>query len=123
MIRCRKSCGRALSPVFTAREFTNGCRLRWNAEQIALGLDAAFSSQKFKLPFGLDAFGGDGDTKLRAQSDDRAHDRRRVMVVDVMDEGAVDLDLVDGEAAEIAERRIADAEIVQRNADAQVTQL
>ena len=41
---------------------------------------------------------------------------------EIADEGAVDLDLVEGEGAEIAQRRIAGAEIVERDADAEPTQ-
>src|SRR5262249_14456637 len=39
------------------------------------------------------------------------------------DESAVDLDLVEGEAAQVAERRIARAEIVHRNAHAKALEL
>ena len=41
---------------------------------------------------------------------------------DVADERLVDLDLVEREAAQIAQRRIAGAEIVHRDADAEVAQ-
>ena len=49
----------------------------------------------------------------RAKADDGAHDRLRVAIgVEAAHEGAVDLDLVEREAAQIAQRRIAGAEIV-----------
>jgi hypothetical protein len=40
------------------------------------------------------------------------------ITLDVRDEGAVDLDPVELERAQIRERRIADPEIVERNGDA-----
>ena len=42
---------------------------------------------------------------------------------ELLDEELVDLDLVEVEAAEVAQRRIAGAEIVERDADADVAQL
>ena len=42
---------------------------------------------------------------------------------DILDEGAVDLDLVEREALQIAQRGIAGAEIVQRDPDAELAQL
>ena len=42
---------------------------------------------------------------------------------DAVDEAAVDLDLVEREAAQIAQRRISGAEIVQRDAHADVAQV
>src|SRR5207249_3723388 len=73
--------------------------------------------------FGLDTFSGDGDAELDPKPDHRAHDRRRVAFVEVADERAVYLDLVDRKAPEIAERGIAGAEIVERDANAELAQL
>ncbi len=42
---------------------------------------------------------------------------------EVLDEGTIDLDLVERETLQIAQRRIAGAEIVERDANAQLAQL
>src|SRR5437870_8151832 len=48
---------------------------------------------------------------------DRAHDRARALASqEVLDEAAVDLQLVEGEALQIAQRGVARAEIVERDA-------
>jgi len=44
----------------------------------------------------------------------------RVALIDISDEGLVDLDLIEREAAEIAERRVSGSEIVHCNFDAQI---
>ena len=44
-----------------------------------------------------------------------SHDSRRAVDLDVADEGAVDLDLVEREPLQIAQRRVAGAEIVERD--------
>ena len=49
--------------------------------------------------------------------------RRLDAVRHVLDEGSVDLDLVERETAQIAERRIAGAEIVHRDPHAELAQL
>ena len=45
------------------------------------------------------------------------------VVLDALDEGPVDLDHVDREAAKLAERREAGAEVVDRDAHAEVVEL
>jgi hypothetical protein len=86
------------------------------AEQKALALVAAFGAQAAQFGFGLDAFGGDGDAETLAEADDRADDRLGVGVgAEIAHEGLVDLDLVEREAAQIAQARIAGAEIIHRD--------
>src|SRR5687768_5906487 len=93
------------------------------ADQIALDLVAAFGTQHFELLGRLHAFGEHRDAEAAAEADDRADDRSRLGVVDhVLNEAAVDLDLVEREHPEIAQRRITGAEIVHRDADAQCLQ-
>src|SRR5438270_13758438 len=60
-----------------------------------------------------------GIGKLGDGMDDR---RRAVAGEQVLDEAAVDLELVEREALQIAQRRIAGAEIVERNAHAERAQ-
>src|SRR5579885_104059 len=88
-----------------------GARL---AEQVALRLRAALAAQEFKLGRRLDALGRGGDAEAAAEAGHGAHDGERIVARgDILDERAVDLDLVEWEASEIAERRIAGAEIVE----------
>src|SRR3712207_8369841 len=57
----------------------------------------------------------DLQTEVVRQIDRRAHDRRVVLVDQhVLDERAVDLDLADRQVLEVAEGRVADAEVVDR---------
>ena len=64
---------------------------------------------------GLHAFRRDGQAQRVPQRDDRGRDRRVVGIGgDVPDEGAIDLQRVQREVLEIAERRVAGAEVVDR---------
>src|SRR5689334_5000115 len=82
------------------RDFRGGNR---RAEQIALHLRAAELAQELALPFLLDAFGGRRHVAGFRNVDHGLDDRgRSVPVADVLDEGAVDLDLVEGEAVQVA---------------------
>src|SRR5690349_10274349 len=86
------------------------------AEQIALPLMAAFGAKAAEFGLGLDALGGDGDAEALAEADDRTDYRLRLAVCgDVADERLVDLDLVEWKAAQVAQARIAGAEIVHRD--------
>ena len=72
------------------------------------------------LVFGLDAFGEDRNLQAVTEPDNRADDRHRVVIVfQIGNEGAIDLDLVEGEGVQIGQRRIAGAEVVQRNLHAE----
>src|SRR4051812_24578344 len=90
------------------------------AEQIALDLVTAEIAHAGEIVRGLDAFGGDRHPEALGELDDRLDDRDRLAVAGrVADEAAVDLQFVEDGLVQIAERRIAGAEIVQRNADAE----
>src|SRR3954464_6130606 len=83
------------------------------AEQIALHRVAAFLRQETELLDGLDALGDDRHFEAMAKIDDGAHDRRRLRIpAEIDDEGAVDLDLVERERLQIAQRGVPTAEIV-----------
>ena len=67
----------------------------------------------------LDALGHGPQAEAAAEVDDGLHDRRVGIVAhEVADERAVDLQLVDRQVLEDAERRVAGAEVVDRDADA-----
>src|SRR5205814_1889620 len=90
------------------------------AEQKTLALVAAFGAQATQLGLGLDTLSGDGYAEPLAEADDGTDDRLRIAVgVDLPHERTVDLDLVEWEAAQIAQARIAGAEIVHRDAHAE----
>ena len=74
---------------------------------------------------GFDAFGGSIHAQRLGETDDRGDDRRIAVALlgDAADEALVDLDLVERSVLQIAERGIAGAEIVQRQAHAQQLQL
>ncbi len=84
---------------------------------------AAGLSQQFELSLGLDAFGGDAHAQVGREVDDPAYDAGAlVLLFQVADEGPVDLDGIEGKAAEVGQGRIAGAEIVQRDARAECVQ-
>src|SRR5260370_32072466 len=70
-------------------------RLR-SSDEIALYLIAFLGGEKFQLLFCFDAFGNHWNIETAGQSDDGAHDRRRLrIVVQIGDEALIDLDLVE----------------------------
>src|SRR5215510_12325732 len=91
---------------------------------IALHLHAALVAETPQLLLGLDPLGACGDPQRLAETGHGAHDRRRIgILLQVLHEGAVDLDLVEGEAAKIAQRRVAGTEVVHRDANSQRLEL
>src|SRR5215471_17150618 len=84
------------------RQLAGGPRL---ADEIALRLGATFQAQAIKLLLRFDAFRSGWNTQAAAKADHRADDRQAVLpVVEVVYEGSIDLDLVEGEAAKITDR-------------------
>src|SRR5271165_1764992 len=92
------------------------------ADQISLHLRATGATHDLQLLGCLDPFGcgfySEGGAEARDCPDDRAS-----LAADRGNEGTVDLDLVEGEAAQIAQRRIPGAEIVHGDADAERAEL
>src|SRR6185437_6605204 len=75
------------------------------AEQVALHLRAAFGLQDFELLLGLHAFGGRDHAEAAAQARDRANDCQAVVLIaEFFDERTIDLDFVEREAAQVAQR-------------------
>jgi hypothetical protein len=78
---------------------------------------AAERLHALELGFALDAFGGDRDAERAGHGGDRAHDRLvGGLGVDLAQERAVDLQLLDRQQAQVGEARVAGAEIVDREA-------
>src|SRR5918993_1037120 len=96
---------------------------QWLAKQIALDRVATELPHALEILGGLDALRGDRHPEAFRELDDRLDDR------DVFgpgarltDEAAVDLQLVEDRLVQIADRRIAGAEVVERDADAERAQ-
>src|SRR5439155_23512844 len=80
---------------------------------------AAGTSQDFELAHILDAFGDNLHPQRVRESSDRVDDRRGLVVVlELTDERAVDLDRVDRQVSQITDRRISGTEIVDGDLDA-----
>src|SRR2546429_1217708 len=89
------------------------CRPR---EEEALGEVAAELPQRRELPVRLDAFGDREQAEGVSEADEVRGDRGVLRVVlDALDERAIDLDQVDREAPQLAEGREAGAEVVDRD--------
>src|SRR4051812_8310659 len=98
-------------------ELIGAHRLR---EEVALGAVAAEVAQRLELVVGLDALGDRPEAEAGGDVDDGAHDRRVVrLLAETVDERAVDLDRVDRHALQARQRRVAGAEVVEQDADAE----
>ena len=92
---------------------------RWfcRTEQVTLHFGTAQRAQQFLLLFGLDALGRRRHIACRGDIHHRLHDAGgAVRFGDVVDETAVDLDLVKRKPLQVAQRGISGAEIVQCDA-------
>ena len=90
----------------------------WLCEQEALHRRTAVRTQFHQLGGLFDPFRRGFDAQRLRELRDRANDRRRaVPSQQILDEAAVDLELVERKALKIAELRIAGTEIVERDAD------
>ena len=70
------------------------------------------------------ALGDDLEAQVPAEVDDRPHDRHVLaLAAEAGDEAAVDLDLVDRQALQVGQRRVARAEVVHGQPDAERAQL
>ena len=90
-----------------------------------LHLRASRLREKPPLILGFDAFRRDRQSDGAAQRGNGLHDGGRIPVGGVperLDEGAVDLDLVDLEAPQVAQARMPASEIVQRDAESRCPQ-
>ena len=92
-------------------------------EIISLRQTAPRQQRHARLFQPLDALGDDGHVHRSSERRDRTENLERLReAVDVVDESLVDLQLVELEAPEVGEARIAGAEIVERDRGAEVAQ-
>ena len=90
----------------------------------ALGAVAAHPDQALDLGLRLDALGDRRRLQAVGELDDAAGERLGSDVVgDLVDEALVDLDDLDREAPEIAQRRVAGSEVVDREGDPEALEL
>src|SRR5918996_5545440 len=93
----------------------------WPAEIVALDFVAAFRLEKRELPGRLHALGAGPHAERAPEPEHRAHDRVGFALgLETTDERLVDLDRVEREFLQVAEARVAGAEIVHGDAHAEV---
>src|SRR4051794_36897785 len=91
------------------------------AEHVALGVSAALVLNPDQLVFGFNAFRRHQHAERSAEAHDRSYDGHRLRRIGyVANERSVDLDLVEGKAAQITQAGIAGAKIVHRNPRAEL---
>ena len=90
------------------------CVAHGRREQEALAERATELAERGELFVAFDAFGDRAEAELVTESHDRAGEAWLVGRAEQFDERPVDLQAVDGEAMEVAERRVAGAEVVER---------
>ncbi len=85
---------------------------------------AAERAQALELAFRLDALGNDAHTERAGHADDRLDDRAVAVAVlaQAHDERAVDLQAVERIALQVAQRRVAGAEVIEQQPDAECLQ-
>ena len=96
------------------------------AEIKSLQLVAARGSDRLSLIERLDAFRDGADLHLLTEPGDRLYDRLAVLSlpdVEIAHEAAIDLDFVEGEASQVAQRRIGRPEVIKRDAHAECAQI
>src|SRR6185437_5443246 len=93
------------------------------AEMESLVLIAAEGAQELELLGGLDPLGDHFELQAVRQGDDGLDDGGIYLALEIPDEGAVDLQLVDREAAQIVDARVAGAEVIDRHQHAHAAQL
>src|SRR6202521_2555994 len=108
-----------------AQELADLAARNGRAEQIALGfLDPLLRRDERKLLLGFDSLDHHGDAKFGGKRRDAVQSRDGPGArAQTIEERAVDLDLLQRKAVEIAQARIAGSEIVERDADAKLAQL
>ena len=88
------------------------------AEEISLPFAAALFLQEFELRRGFDPFGENLEPQAMGHGDDRFDDGPVVSLPgEVGDEGAVNFQYIEGKALEIAQGRVAGAEVIDGELD------
>ena len=92
-------------------------------EEVALRVVAAEAAQLGELGLVLDPLGDHVERERPGHADDRLDDRRPLLLdAERVDERAVDLQRVEGEAVEVGERGVAGAEVVEDEAHAELAE-
>src|SRR5713226_1650899 len=111
LVRFQRSC---------RQELRHRLGIDGRGKQIPLALVAAVHAQEFQLLHGLDPLGDHAHRERMRERDHRLRDRRIVpSLVYPADERAVDLETVDRQPRQIAQARIAGAEVVHGDLHAQ----
>src|SRR4051812_8060217 len=97
-----------------------GCRVR-AGEMEALRVVAAQLGEPRELPGGLDPLRDHAHAERAGHADDRLHDRvvAATVLAEVVHERAVDLELVERVATQVAERRVPGPEVVEQQPHAE----
>ena len=104
-------------------EFEDLIRRQRSGEEESLGETAAHVSDGGQLLGFFDALGEGVHSEISGQRDDGLDDLRSTAIAaDPLDEPAIDLEGVDGEALEIGERGIPGSEVIEVDLDAEVPQ-
>src|ERR1043166_4052081 len=126
-MRCSRLTGSGRAQQFLAmlQHEAQEIRLRYGrAEQKTLHLRAAQRAEEFLLSFRFHALGRRRHVARLGDADDRLHDgERAIRPADILDERAVDFDLVERKTLQIAQRGVTGSEIVERNPYTEVAQL
>src|ERR1700730_1319466 len=110
--------GRLLGDIAAMGELAETFDIGRPSEEIALHLVAKLTFKEREFGRSLDPLGEDRKIERAAEPKHRAHDRGRLLVdIDRLDEGAVDLDLIEWKGSQIRQRRVAGTEIVHRDSN------
>src|SRR5882724_9646928 len=105
-------------------ELLEARRLDRPAEVVALRVRAVHLAQQIELLLGLHSLGHHFHVQAAGEREDGVDDLQGVVGrADALDEAAVDLQRVDGELVQVAERAVSGAEVVEIDADAHRPQL
>ena len=101
------------------------CRVHGARVEIALSVGAVQLDETVALAADFDAFGDGFESERGGEADDQTDESPllAVVVLDAVDERFRDLENVNREAAQIAQGRVAGAEVVDRELDAETPEL
>src|ERR1035437_2683526 len=109
----RQLTGPGRTRLLTSQELLEAFRGHGRAEEIPLEQIAAVAAEEGQLLRGLDSLRGDLQAEPVGESDHRRHQRGVVLLVlDVAEERAIDLEAVDRERCQLAQTRVPGAEVV-----------
>ena len=107
----------------TAEQCICGCYIRRLGEEITLSVPTLQRPKPGQLIFRLYPFRDHLNPQIARQHDDGLHDLAALIALHPADERAVDLQRPNKEVVEVAQARVADAEVVNGQLDAERPQL